>query len=94
MYSPDGRYSNLFISNYLDVYVKDALKRIHGVGDVVIFGERKYAMRIWVDPVRLAARALTATDVSAASCRAERGGAGRAAGPAARTMPSRLSRSR
>ncbi len=66
MYSPDGRYSNLFISNYIDVYVKDALKRISGVGDVIIFGERKYAMRVWVDPTRLAARQLTATDVIAA----------------------------
>ncbi len=61
--SDGGRYSNLFISNYLDVYVKDALKRIPGVGDVVIFGERKYAMRIWLDPDRLAARSLTASDV-------------------------------
>ncbi len=66
VYSPDGRYSNLFISNYIDVYVKDALKRIQGVGDVVLFGERKYAMRIWVDPVKLAARQLTASDVVAA----------------------------
>ena len=66
MFSPDNRYSSLFISNYLDVYVKDRLKRIKGVGDVVVFGERKYAMRIWVDPVRLAQRALTATDVVAA----------------------------
>jgi hydrophobic/amphiphilic exporter-1 (mainly G- bacteria), HAE1 family len=62
-YTRDNRYSNEFISNYLDVYVKDALKRVPGVGDVVIFGERKYAMRIWLDPLRLAARNLTATDV-------------------------------
>jgi hydrophobic/amphiphilic exporter-1 (mainly G- bacteria), HAE1 family len=62
-YSDNGEYSNLFISNYLDVYVKDALKRIPGVGDVQIFGERKYAMRIWLDPARLAARVLTASDV-------------------------------
>jgi HAE1 family hydrophobic/amphiphilic exporter-1 len=62
-YTLDGRYSSEFISNYLDVYVKDALKRVPGVGDVLIFGERKYAMRVWLDPVRLAARALTATDV-------------------------------
>jgi len=61
--SPGGRYSDLFISNYVDVYVKDALKRIPGVGDVVIFGERKYAMRIWLDTGKLAARSLTATDV-------------------------------
>jgi HAE1 family hydrophobic/amphiphilic exporter-1 len=62
-YTLDGRYSSEFISNYLDVYVKDALKRVPGVGDVMIFGERKYAMRVWLDPVRLAARSLTATDV-------------------------------
>jgi len=62
-YARDGRYSNEFISNYLDVYVKDALKRVPGVGDVTIFGERKYAMRVWLDPVRLASRNLTATDV-------------------------------
>ena len=65
-FTRDGRYSNEFISNYLDVYVKDALKRVPGVGDVMIFGERKYAMRIWLDPVRLAARNLTATDVVSA----------------------------
>ena len=62
-FTRDSRYSPEFISNYLDVYVKDALKRVPGVGDVMIFGERKYAMRVWLDPVRLAARSLTATDV-------------------------------
>ena len=62
-FTRDGRYSNEFISNYLDVYVKDALKRIPGVGDVTIMGERKYAMRLWLDPVRMAAHGLTATDV-------------------------------
>ena len=62
-YTLDGRYSNEFISNYLDVYVTDALKRVPGVGDVMIFGARRYAMRVWLDPIRLAARGLTATDV-------------------------------
>ncbi len=62
-FTRDGRYSPEFISNYLDVYVKDAIKRVPGVGDVMIFGERKYAMRVWLDPERLAARNLTATDV-------------------------------
>src|SRR5690348_16654221 len=57
-------YSTLFMSNYLDVYVRDSLKRIPGVADVLIFGERKYAMRLWIDPDRLAARGLTATDVA------------------------------
>jgi HAE1 family hydrophobic/amphiphilic exporter-1 len=62
-YTDDNRYDNLFISNYLDIYVRDALKRLKGVGDVIIFGERKYSMRLWLDPVKLAARNLTATDV-------------------------------
>jgi len=62
-FSLDGRYSNEFVSNYLDVYVKDAVKRVPGVGDVLIFGERKYAMRVWLDPVRMAAKGLTALDV-------------------------------
>src|SRR6202166_4163970 len=58
-----GKYSTLFLSNYLDVYVKDSLKRIPGVADVIIFGERKYSMRLWLDPGRLAGRGLTAPDV-------------------------------
>jgi hydrophobic/amphiphilic exporter-1 (mainly G- bacteria), HAE1 family len=62
--SPDKSLSQAFISNYIDVYVKDALKRVPGVGDAVIFGERKYAMRLWLDPSRLAARGLTALDVT------------------------------
>ena len=62
--SPDHSLSQAFISNYLDVYVADALKRVPGVGAVIIFGERKYAMRLWLDPNRLAARGLTALDVT------------------------------
>src|ERR1700678_3240820 len=62
-YTLDGRYSSEFISNYLDVYVVDALKRVPGVGDVVNFSPRKYAMRVWLDPEKLAARDLHATDV-------------------------------
>lgn len=64
--SPDNSLSPAFISNYLDVYVADALKRVPGVGAVIIFGERKYAMRIWLDPNKLAARSLTALDVTSA----------------------------
>jgi HAE1 family hydrophobic/amphiphilic exporter-1 len=66
IYADNNQYSNLFIANYLDVYIKDALKRVKGVGDVVVFGVGKYAMRIWLDPVKLAARQLTASDVVAA----------------------------
>ncbi len=62
--SPDHSLSQEFVSNYIDVYVKDALKRVPGVGDVTVFGERKYAMRIWLDPAKLAARGLTALDVT------------------------------
>src|ERR1700730_19107330 len=56
--SPDHSLSSAFISNYLDVYVADALKRVPGVGAVIIFGERNYAMRLWLDPHSLAARGL------------------------------------
>ena len=63
VYSEKGEYDSLFMSNYLDVYVKDAVKRLPGVGEVLIFGERKYSMRLWLDPSKLAARKLTAGDV-------------------------------
>jgi len=63
VYAENGQYDSLFLSNYLDVYVKDALKRVQGVGDAFIFGERKYAMRLWLDPARMAQRGLTATNV-------------------------------
>ena len=66
VFSPDGRYDTLFMSNYLDLYVRDALKRVPGVADVFIFGERRYAMRLWLDPVRVASRGLTAPDIVAA----------------------------
>jgi HAE1 family hydrophobic/amphiphilic exporter-1 len=66
VFSPDARYSTLFMSNYLDVYVRDSLKRVPGVADVMIFGERKYSMRLWLDPDRMAGRALTADDVVSA----------------------------
>jgi HAE1 family hydrophobic/amphiphilic exporter-1 len=64
VYDRNQRYDSLFLSNYLDVFVRDALKRVPGVADVIIFGERKYSMRLWVDPTRLAARGLTAADVT------------------------------
>jgi HAE1 family hydrophobic/amphiphilic exporter-1 len=61
--SDNNKYSTLFMSNYIDIYVKDSLKRIPGVADVIIFGERKYSMRLWLDPGRMAGRGLTAPDV-------------------------------
>ncbi len=63
VYADNGQYDSLFISNYIDVYVKDALKRLDGVGNVQIFGERRYSMRVWLDPGKLASRGLTAADV-------------------------------
>jgi hydrophobe/amphiphile efflux-1 (HAE1) family protein len=64
--SPDGSRDALFLSNYTLINVLDALKRVRGVGEVGIFGERRYAMRIWLDPERLAKLSLTAADVIAA----------------------------
>ncbi|HEV3455966.1 MAG TPA: efflux RND transporter permease subunit, partial [Thermoanaerobaculia bacterium] len=66
VYCEHHEYDTKFMSNYVDVYMRDSLKRIKGVSDVQIFAERKYAMRIWLDPVLLASRSLTASDVTAA----------------------------
>ena len=63
VYSEDGRYDTAFLSNYIDVYVRDSLKRVKGVADCFVFGERRYAMRLWLDPVRVASRGLTASDI-------------------------------
>ncbi|WAS05140.1 efflux RND transporter permease subunit [Gloeomargaritales cyanobacterium VI4D9] len=61
--SGKDRYDDIYLSNYADLYITDALKRIKGVENVQIFGERQYAMRIWLDPLKLAARNLTPQDV-------------------------------
>src|SRR5262245_40219935 len=63
-YSKDNRYDAQFLSNYVDLYVKDAIKRVPGVGNAIIFGERKFAMRLWLDPAKLAARNVSASDVT------------------------------
>jgi hydrophobic/amphiphilic exporter-1 (mainly G- bacteria), HAE1 family len=62
-FAENGEYDDLFLSNYLDLYLLDQVKRIEGVGRAVIFGERKYAMRLWLDPDALAARNLGSADV-------------------------------
>src|SRR6202011_3806686 len=64
--SPDGRYDQLYLSNYATIQIKDELARVDGVGDVFLFGQQDYSMRIWVDPEKLSARNLTAGDVVAA----------------------------
>jgi hydrophobe/amphiphile efflux-1 (HAE1) family protein len=64
--SPDGRYDNLFVSNYAAVNVLDELRRIPGVGDIQIFGARDYSLRIWLRPDKLFEFGLMPADVAAA----------------------------
>jgi len=61
--SPDGRYDDLYLSNYATTQIKDELLRINGVGDVAYLGQRDYSMRVWLDPQKMAARNLTTSDV-------------------------------
>ena len=89
-YSDNNKYSGLFVSNYVDVYISDAIKRVPGVANVTVFGERLYSMRLWLDPQRLAARGLTATDVVSALAGAERSGGCGTDRPAARAERHRL----
>ena len=64
VYSPDDSRDQLYISNYASLQLTDILKRIDGVGDVQVFGARDYAMRIWLDPDKIAARNLTGPEVA------------------------------
>ncbi|HVU24321.1 MAG TPA: efflux RND transporter permease subunit [Opitutus sp.] len=66
LFSPDNRYDDIYVRNYATLQVRDVLARLPGVGQVRIFGSGDYAMRIWLDPNKLAAKGLTATDVVAA----------------------------
>ena len=61
--SPDDSRDTLYLSNYATIQVKDALARLNGVGDVQLLGARDYAMRVWLDPEKLAARNMVASDV-------------------------------
>ncbi len=62
-FAEHGEYDTLFISNYVDRFVKDELKRVKGVGNILVFGIGRYAMRLWLDPDKLAGRAITADEV-------------------------------
>ena len=62
--SDDPRYDYLFLSNYATLHVYDALARVPGVGQVVVFGARDYGMRIWLDPAKMARLGVTTDDVS------------------------------
>jgi len=63
LYSPNGSYDDRFLGNYANINIVDALKRVPGVGDVIIFGTSDYAMRVWVKPDKLARLGLTVPDL-------------------------------
>src|SRR4029453_6689444 len=63
MLSPDNTYDQLYVSNSARARVRDILLRLDGVGDLIIFGEREYSLRIWLDPEKLSALGMTAGDV-------------------------------
>src|SRR5881394_1424021 len=66
LYSPNDRYDEVYLRNYATLQVKDVLARIPGAGEVRVFGSGDYAMRVWLNPDKLAARGLTASDVVSA----------------------------
>lgn len=63
LFSPDGSYDEIQLSNYTTINIKDVLSRIDGVGEVQVMGAKDYGMRIWLDPDKLKNRGLTTTDV-------------------------------
>ena len=66
MLSPDDSFDQLYVSNYARNRVRDVLVRLEGVGDIILFGEREYSLRVWLDPEKLSAYDMTAGDVVAA----------------------------
>jgi multidrug efflux pump len=66
IYSPENRYDQIYISNYTYMHLQQQIARTNGVGDTTIFGQRQYAMRIWLNPVRMTALGISASDVIAA----------------------------
>src|SRR5579871_110196 len=63
-FSPDGRYDDIYLSNYATIHVKDELLRVDGVSDISFQGQRDYSIRAWLDPQKLAARSITPLDVA------------------------------
>ena len=66
LYSPNKRYEDIYVRNYATLQVRDTLARLPGVGEVPIYGSGDYAMRVWLDPNKVSAKGLTASDVVAA----------------------------
>jgi len=64
LHSTNGRYDQLYLSNYAVMQIRDEVTRLDGVSDVKVFGERDYSMRVWVNPEQLASRNMTAGDVA------------------------------
>jgi multidrug efflux pump len=64
IYSPNGRYDQLYLSNFATIRIADELRRVPGVGDVNLFGQQDYSMRLWIDPEKLASLNMTANDVA------------------------------
>ncbi|HEY0207833.1 efflux RND transporter permease subunit [Acerihabitans sp.] len=63
VFSPKHTHDNLFVSNFTNLRIRDAIARINGVGDVQIFGARDYSMRIWLDPRRMEALSVSVQDI-------------------------------
>ncbi|MEY2666059.1 MAG: hypothetical protein RLZZ384_230, partial [Pseudomonadota bacterium] len=61
--SPNKRYDSVYMSNYALLQIKDSLARLPGVGDIIVFGARDYSMRLWLNPQKIAALNLTASEV-------------------------------
>src|SRR6185295_8480401 len=64
--SPDERYDSLYLRNYAVIQVRDVLARLPGMGDVRVFGSGDYAMRLWLDPAKIASRGMIVDDVLSA----------------------------
>lgn len=64
MFSPDGTKDQLYLSNYATINVVDELKQVAGVGDVTMFGQQDYSMRLWLDPDKIASRSLAVSDIA------------------------------
>src|SRR6202161_4076750 len=65
-FAKDGRYDDLYLSNYATIYVKDEIFRLEGVGDIVYMGQRDYSIRAWLDPQKMASRNISANEVARA----------------------------
>ena len=63
-FSPDGRYDDIYLSNFATINIRDELLRVDGVSDVNYLGQRDYSIRAWLDPQKLASHQMTAMDVA------------------------------